>query len=431
MVIRLSEYFLIFLFMFSIVYTQPKTKERNSNQNELTKLKKEIAKIDKKINDLNYQQRKEIKLLDSYDEQEKLLGDLIKILDYEESSIENQIELKSIEIKKLRVELDRLKEDYSKSIRGIYIHRQKSDFEMILSSGSLNQALLRIKYLKLFTDDRKKRAVDLVQKAELLRIGQKLLAEQLAKKEDIKANKISESAYLNKKIQEKQKLIDELKKDESLLFSDLERKKKSAEKIQSIITELIKKDNVEKEKRAKRIREKISKAESKKNEKTVKKGIVNSKKEEEFNYSESELFPELPHFLSFSASKGKLPWPVTRGKITGKFGEQKNEQLNTVTLNFGVDIQTPSGSIVKAVADGIVSAISWLPGFGNVIIVRHSEGYRTVYGNLSNVYISEDQLLKAGETLGISGSSLSGESVHFEIWKEKDKQNPEIWLARK
>jgi murein DD-endopeptidase MepM/ murein hydrolase activator NlpD len=84
-----------------------------------------------------------------------------------------------------------------------------------------------------------------------------------------------------------------------------------------------------------------------------------------------------------------------------------------------------------AVADGEVATISFIPGFGNVLILNHYSGFRTVYAHLSEINVSESEKVKEGDVIGRSGESVEGSQLHFEIWKEKDKLNPESWLAKR
>jgi murein DD-endopeptidase MepM/ murein hydrolase activator NlpD len=85
---------------------------------------------------------------------------------------------------------------------------------------------------------------------------------------------------------------------------------------------------------------------------------------------------------------------------------------------------------VTTVADGEVTTIWWLPGYGNLVIVDHYSGFRTVYAHLSEITVSEGQKVKEGEQIGASGEALEGARLHFELWKDREKQNPELWLSR-
>jgi murein DD-endopeptidase MepM/ murein hydrolase activator NlpD len=126
-----------------------------------------------------------------------------------------------------------------------------------------------------------------------------------------------------------------------------------------------------------------------------------------------------------------MTWPLQKGKIIRKFGENKNKNLNTVTLNYGIDIEAGKDKNVRSVAEGVIAAIDWLPGYGNVVIVSHKDSYRSVYSHLAEIFVNEGDKVKAGSVLAIVAEGLDGEVMHFEIWKSRDKQNPELWLAKR
>ena len=136
-------------------------------------------------------------------------------------------------------------------------------------------------------------------------------------------------------------------------------------------------------------------------------------------------------FASFSELKGKMIWPLHNGTIFRKFGENRHKSLKTVTLNYGVDIKANKDKNVYSVGEGVVAAIDWLPGYGNVIIISHKNNYRTVYSHVSEIFISEGDKVKSGSVIALVDESIDGYVLHFEIWKGRDKQDPEKWLGRK
>ncbi len=136
-------------------------------------------------------------------------------------------------------------------------------------------------------------------------------------------------------------------------------------------------------------------------------------------------------FNSFSKLRGNLNWPILHGRVVNEFGENVNSKLNTVTLNYGIDIKATSDLNVKAVADGIVSVIDWIPGYGSVVIVTHKDNYRTVYSHLDEIYVKEGDKVRTGNLIAKVGESLDGSILHFEIWNARKNQNPEVWLAKR
>jgi murein DD-endopeptidase MepM/ murein hydrolase activator NlpD len=86
---------------------------------------------------------------------------------------------------------------------------------------------------------------------------------------------------------------------------------------------------------------------------------------------------------------------------------------------------------VKAIAEGVVSVIDWIPGYGSVVIITHKGDYRTVYSHLADIAVREGDRVKSGSLIGKVDESLEGNILHFEIWNSRDHQDPLAWLAPK
>jgi murein hydrolase activator len=124
-----------------------------------------------------------------------------------------------------------------------------------------------------------------------------------------------------------------------------------------------------------------------------------------------------------------LQWPSAGHHILEGFGEHRNAELNTVTMNLGIDISAAQGSPVRAAAEGEVALVSSLPSYGTIVVLRHSGGLHTVYANLSSASVHPGQYVHAGATVGRSGiNDESTALIHFEVWSGKTRQNPLGWL---
>jgi len=200
----------------------------------------------------------------------------------------------------------------------------------------------------------------------------------------------------------------------------LTRKTEASKKIENLIAELIEKEQLQKEREEAERRERLA-AETRDRElhKTTAPPVP------------QPVTADIKASVVFEQRRGKLRWPVMHGTVQTPFGNQVHPVLKTVTQNTGIDIATPSGSDVYAVADGEVAVLSFIPGFGNVLILNHSNGFRTVYAHLSDVMVSESQHVTEGTVIAKSGDTVAGAILHFELWKERDKQNPEWWLANR
>ena len=128
----------------------------------------------------------------------------------------------------------------------------------------------------------------------------------------------------------------------------------------------------------------------------------------------------------FEANKGRLPSPLSGGRIVSHFGQHTVEGLPGVVLdNKGINILGQSGSVARSIYDGVVSAVFNAGGTMGVL-VRHG-AYISVYCNLSSVSVSRGQKVSARQTLGTVGRD---NILQFQLRRERDKLNPEKWIGR-
>ncbi|NLC87246.1 MAG: M23 family metallopeptidase [Clostridiaceae bacterium] len=120
--------------------------------------------------------------------------------------------------------------------------------------------------------------------------------------------------------------------------------------------------------------------------------------------------------------------PVT-GTITSRFGA--NESIRDHT-HKGIDISAPNGTTIKAAAAGKVTYSGWMGGYGNLVIISHSNGIQTYYGHCSKLYVSVGDQVDAGEKIAAVGSTgqSTGNHLHFEIRKDGVQVNPQKYLYK-
>ena len=109
-----------------------------------------------------------------------------------------------------------------------------------------------------------------------------------------------------------------------------------------------------------------------------------------------------------------------------KFRE-KHPVLGSPRWHYGQDFQAPSGTEVFATGEGVVTRAGWSPfGFGNMVEIDHGYGFKTIYGHLQTVEVTEGQAVVRGGLLGLSGSTgiSSGPHLHYEIHYNGKVQNP-------
>jgi murein DD-endopeptidase MepM/ murein hydrolase activator NlpD len=125
-----------------------------------------------------------------------------------------------------------------------------------------------------------------------------------------------------------------------------------------------------------------------------------------------------------SEATGALPtfrWPV-RGKVITAYGAKANGKAND-----GINLAVPEGTPVKAAEDGVVAySGNELKGYGNLVLVRHSNGYVTAYAHASELLVKRGDTIKRGQVIAKSGQSgeVGSPQLHFEIRKGSSPVDP-------
>ena len=138
---------------------------------------------------------------------------------------------------------------------------------------------------------------------------------------------------------------------------------------------------------------------------------------------------------NFRSLYGKLPWPV-RGRVVRSFGKQKDPYSGEFINHLGIDIEASIGTPVTAVAGGTVQLARFIKAYGQTIAISHDNGtYSTVYAHLSLIRVKPNDIVKAGQTIGLVGNSgltsLDQRSLlTFEIRYNRAAQDPLPWLTK-
>jgi murein DD-endopeptidase MepM/ murein hydrolase activator NlpD len=125
---------------------------------------------------------------------------------------------------------------------------------------------------------------------------------------------------------------------------------------------------------------------------------------------------------------GALPsfrWPV-RGRVIAGFGPKPNGLQND-----GINLAVPEGTPIKAAEDGVIAyAGNELKGYGNLVLVRHSNGFVTAYAHASEILVKRGDHVKRGQMIARSGQTgnVSSPQLHFEIRKGANPVDPTQYL---
>lgn len=313
-------------------------------------------------------------------------------------------------IKRSNEQLNSMKNEYAELIYNSYKNRSSYDrIMLIFAAKDLNQAYSRIKYFQQY-NEYLRRQVGLIQNTK------KTITE---KNRELEQQKLSKKELLLSSEKEKQKLAEEkatkdknlktLKQKESELKSKLKKKEEEArilkKKIEAAIAAEINKSAVKSNKT-------VTSTTTVKNVLTPEEKVVSD---------------------NFMSNKGKLPWPVERGAITGSFGEHPHPVLDGIKVkNNGIDISTTIGASARAVLNGTVSSIVTITNNNTAVIIRHGEFF-TVYSNLESVSVSKNQSVSIKQNIGVvyTNTDEGKTELHFEVWQGKAICNPAEWLAKR
>jgi murein DD-endopeptidase MepM/ murein hydrolase activator NlpD len=125
-----------------------------------------------------------------------------------------------------------------------------------------------------------------------------------------------------------------------------------------------------------------------------------------------EAAPVLTDAQISAAGRGRFVWPV-RGETLVKFGAE-----GVGRRNDGLDLRSPQGTVVRAAAAGeVVYAGNQVPGFGNLVLVKHADGWVTAYAHLDHASVSMRQMVMQGQEIGDVGTSggAAEPELHFEV----------------
>ena len=371
-------------------------KELKAQSSAIEALRNEIEATKKRIQSEERKEKSTVRKVSNLSEEISLLQRLVKEIDKEERLLVADITRTENQILKSEVELDTLRTRYARRLNKIYKKGQLTNLEKVFSSTSWRQAIYRSKYLKIIAEIDQK-TYDTI-KSLLVEIGkQKLnLEAALRKKRRLKRDRSQTLTLVQNKKRKEQRALIKIRQSQKDLKTFLTEKQAGVKQLEVIIKKI--RDDINRFEREARIRQQQQALQSKE-------------------------FPKL---------KGQLEWPA-QGRVITKFGRQWNPKLKTTTENPGIDIKGKPGSEIRSVLGGIVTTITFIRGFGTTIIIDHGNGFYTVYGHVTKVETYEDSQVKGGDVIAYMGdsSSINGAQLHFEIWGQGKKLDPEKWLKKK
>lgn len=341
-------------------------------------------------------QLSQVKLLSGkIESREKVVNNISR----EVRQLDKIIDERGNDIIELQEEVTLLKKDYSRMIQKAYQTKRSYDkAQYILAANDFNQAFKRIRYMQQYNKFRREQASEIMKKADSLELQIENLKSDKERKKILMNSQKNEVVRLNNEKKVKNRVVQNLSKEEKKLRSQLQEKRRAMDEIENEINRIM----------------------------AVATG-GNTKEEG------MQLTPEMKIISNeFGQNKGRLSWPVERGVIVSKYGKHKHEVLKAVDVdNSGVDIATSGGANARCIFDGKVSNVISIKGANLTVIIQHGE-YFSVYNNLVDVTVKKGDMVQGKQNIGkVYYDNKGGNSeLHFQLWKGLSTQNPEAWLAR-
>lgn len=141
---------------------------------------------------------------------------------------------------------------------------------------------------------------------------------------------------------------------------------------------------------------------------------------------------EVMAVMSLFKSDEEITVPV-HGEITSKYGNRTNPVSGEYLMHSGVDIAASQGTEIRAAYSGIVSEVGSNSVGGNYISLVHKDGSETLYCHCSKIIAEKGDVIRAGETIALVGSTgrSTGPHLHFEITVDGKTENPLLYLPNK
>jgi septal ring factor EnvC (AmiA/AmiB activator) len=406
----LSRCILLFCLLsipFSALAQSKKELERRRQQ-----LQKEIEQTGRKIDEAKKIKTGSLSQLAALRKRIHAREELIGVITAEINSLDSEIDESNSDIGSLGKKVQLLRNEYAMTIEHAYKNRNYNDIlAFIFSSSDFNQAYKRMLLLRQYAEFRTKQRDEILHTQAVLTNHVTVLEDKKTSKEKLLGIQQQERKKMTdeKKLQEK--IVSNMTLREKKLRNELKEKQKSAEKLNRMIEDLIRKET-----------------------ETARKKATASGTKTTSTTSVFTLTPESKKLSSdFESNRGNLPWPVEQGVITGDYGKHQHPLWKDVyTNNNGIDISTNKNADARAIFSGKVSSVFSIPGAGKAVIIRHGE-FLTVYSNLDNVFVKAGDNITTKQRVGsiLTDSDEGKTELHLEIWKGNSRMDPEGWIARR
>lgn len=368
--------------------------ERAATEERLNDLRHQIEQDQRRLAETTEAEQATLSTLETLDREISLRQELLETYRRHIREIESESDSLRSSMAALERDLNELREQYQSRVRHAYMYGRMHDLALILSASSINQMLVRARYLNRFSAQRRERLEQIRKTTQDLEARGQELAANLSRNEELLRETELEQRNLTRLQSNRRQVVNQLRGQRTAIQAELERKRASARDLENRIRQLVARD-------------------------------ASPAREPAFD---AAAYAALSG--SFRDNQGRLPWP-SRGVIREPFGDIVNPVYGTSTPNPGVLIDTRPQAEVRSVFEGVVVDVDVMPDYGTIVVIQHGE-YRSVYSNFSVLYVQVGDIIEAGHLIGRSGTDVQpkGAALFFAIFRNGQAIDPAPWLQR-
>lgn len=369
---------------------------RTATQQRLNALQEQIRQNKSRLEETVESEESTLERLKTLRRKIAVRGELVETYQRRLQELEEERTQLRDTLKTLETHLNDLREGYEDRVRHAYMYNRLPDLALLLASRSINQMLVRARYLQRFAQQRKDQRAEVQAATQQVQTSRKQLAQTRKETERLLEEARIERSNLRALEEDRQETIEALRSRRSELEAELEEKQSQARRLETQLQALSSKI---------------------------------ARRAGDASAERTEAAASLS--ASFEDNRGRLPWP-TEGAVTEGFGNHTDPVHGTQTYHPGIFIATQPQQAVRAVFDGTVSDVDFIPGYGTYLVVRHGD-YLSVYSNFSTLSVTEGNVVQAGQQIGQAGteSEPRGAGLFFAVFdrSENTSVNPSAWLT--
>ena len=383
---RILIFFLIVIFSWTgPVYSKDPSEEEiekliQEEKTELENLKKKIEKQAREISTMGKKESKILETLETLDNKKKIRERELQIYRWNIEINKKQLGKLSQKIKITERQLARQKNMLGKRLRILYKEGKMFPVKILFSAEDYNDLIQKMKYMELLMSHDSRIFENYQERWMQFKEEERRLSEAKGKLIQFETAALQKKNEIDKKKGDKSEFLRTIKNKKVYFIQTRKELLKASENLNNLIAKLEQK-------------------------KVAGEG------------------------LSFVDKKGHLLFPVN-GKILNRFGRVRDKRFQSYIINNGLNLKVKKGTEVHPVSQGSVLFAGSLEGYGNLIILGHSDKYHSLYGHLDKILVQTGDYVYEDRAIGLSGDSgsLIGETLYLELRHEGKPIDPTPWL---